>query len=268
MSILAGELTWNMFLLSVLIITAIVYATFIHRKEQAKWHDKRPVLFYTGLGFFFLAGGTPFTQLSHVSFTLHMVNMSILYFLVPPLLLLGIPRKWFNPKTGPLLSGIFLIIFASLFLLYHLPFLIQYLLNRPTIHSLFKFGLFVAAAGMWWPIIFSVKKEETKRYAVLSGILLMPACLLFIVNGFMSGGIGANANPFLKQLSIQLCIAPEQIDHIFPYQLKYDQVIGGIAMLGLHKCSIALACNLKGRVMRGKIGKSEKDVSYKRSNSK
>lgn len=249
MMALAGELKWNIFLLLTLIITAIVYALFICRLEQVKWYHRQPILFYTGLVILFLTAGSPLTQLSHVSFTAHMVNMSILYFLVPPLLLLGMPRNWLKPHTGHLISVFALIAFSALFLLYHLPFFINYLLNRPTILTIIKCVLFVSAIWMWRPITSSKNREDTKGFAVLSAILLMPACLLFIVNGMMNGGSGMS--PSLKHLSVQLCIAPEQVHLIFPYQLKYDQVIGGIAMLGLHKCSIVLTCKLKSRAMRG-----------------
>jgi putative membrane protein len=180
--------------------------------------------------------------------------MSILYFLVPPLLLLGIPSKWFIQNTGRLPPLIALITFSALFLLYHLPFFIHFLFGRPDIHVIFKLGLFVFALLMWQPIANNKLKsaEKAKRYALLSGILLMPACLLFIVNGIINTEDGLG--PFQTYRSLQLCISPEQMELIFPYQLKYDEIIGGITMLGLHKGSIVLTFKL------GKIVKKDKET--------
>jgi len=160
-----------------------------------------------------------------------MIQMSILYFIVPPLFLLGIPFK-FKVKV---LSYLALILFTILFFLYHLPIFLQTLYQFSFLHKGYTVFLFALAILMWWPIV----KMRDKRFAVLSGLLLTPACLLFIINGLM-GGI---ANPFLQGLTLSLCL-PENINvaDLFDFKInpRFDQIAGGVIMMGLHKFGLML----------------------------
>src|SRR5699024_5216157 len=117
----------------------------------------------------------------------------------PPIILLGIP----NPMLDHILhrlkinqrcfdSKIPLFIFAVLFFIYHLPFI----LNLLSQHSFFQNGylilLFILSFGMWWPIASPdpsrrLHQEHMKRYAFLSGLILMPACMLFILTALLDG---------------------------------------------------------------------------------
>ena len=48
-------------------------------------------VFVSAAVLYYLAQGGPFELLGHLMFTFHMINMSLSYLIVPPLLLLGIP---------------------------------------------------------------------------------------------------------------------------------------------------------------------------------
>ncbi|WP_369293410.1 cytochrome c oxidase assembly protein, partial [Alkalihalophilus pseudofirmus] len=54
-------------------------------------YHRQPFLFFSSLILFYLTTGSPFAALSHLTFSSHMVQMSILFFIFPPLFLLGIP---------------------------------------------------------------------------------------------------------------------------------------------------------------------------------
>ncbi|MCR2821651.1 cytochrome c oxidase assembly protein [Lederbergia panacisoli] len=229
--LLEGQLEWNFPVLFILAIITILYALSLIYFTNIKIYHVRPILFFVGISLFYLVIGSPLSIISHLSFSFHMIQMSILYFIVPPLLLLGIPVKF---KIDAL-SYIALVLFAILFFLYHLPFVLQTLYQISYLHKGYTSLLFVLAILMWWPIV----KLGNKRFTIWSGLLLTPACLLFIVNGIM-GGI---TNPFLQGLVLSLCL-PEHINvvELLPFHInpRVDQISGGIVMMGLHKFGLML----------------------------
>ena len=62
-----------------------------HVPQDAKVTVCRRRCSLSGMVLYYMAQGGPFELLGHLMFTFHMVNMSISYLIVPPLLLLGIP---------------------------------------------------------------------------------------------------------------------------------------------------------------------------------
>ncbi|MBS4196989.1 cytochrome c oxidase assembly protein [Lederbergia citri] len=229
--LLEGQLEWNLPLLFILAMIAILYALFLNHYTEIKIYHVRPVLFFISICLFYVVIGSPLSVISHLSFSFHMIQMSILYFIVPPLFLLGIPVK-FKVKVS---SYFALILFASLFFLYHLPIVLQTLYQFSYLHKGYTSFLFALAILMWWPIV----KMKDKRFAVLSGLLLTPACLLFVING-LRGGI---ANPFLQGLMLSLCL-PENLNvaDLFAFKInpRFDQIAGGVIMMGMHKFGLML----------------------------
>ncbi|VEF46523.1 cytochrome c oxidase assembly factor CtaG [Bacillus freudenreichii] len=250
MDFFGGMVTWNMPLLMVLACISVIYCFFI--KKDLKIKPIQPWLFFMCIGLFYLLMGSPLYVLSHASFSTHMIQMSILYFVIPPLFLLGIPVGVIQKvKTSNILKKlsfspfIALIVFSILFFLYHLPPVLPFLFSQSAIHTGFNLILLVLSFLMWLPITaFDTGSEnKKKRYSWWSGILLMPACLLFIVNGLISE---VNASPLLNQLILELCIPAGQVDSLLPFQMnkKLDQVLGGLLMLGLHKVSLMMTFRL------------------------
>jgi len=227
--LLEGQLEWNFTLLFILAIIAILYALLLKYFTNVKIYHLRPILFFISLSLFFLMIGSPLSVISHLSFSFHMIQMSILYFIVPPLFLLGIPERLIR-WNFIFFASFALVSFAVLFFLYHMPFVLQTLYQFSLLHKGYTALLFILAVFMWWPIVM----RRNKRFALISGLLLTPACLLFIVNGIM-GGI---SNPFLQGLALNLCL-PEHIDvgNLLPISInpRIDQVAGGTVMMGLHK---------------------------------
>lgn len=120
--------------------------------------------FTLGVGFFFIADNGPLHDLSEqFLFSAHMTQHVLLTLVVPPLLLIGIPRGFIKPflgikgflvsvrfLTSPIIAfGLFNVIFA----LWHLPRLYGATLDVHAVH-IFEHLLFISTAVvMWFPIL-------------------------------------------------------------------------------------------------------------------
>src|SRR5699024_5347963 len=95
--------------------------------------------------------GSPLAAISHFSFSLHMIQMSILYFIIPPIFLLGIPEPLFRQlgkvpiikkrRTFIFSPIISLFILSGLFLLYYFLFFLIILSFLTLRLSLYLFSL-------------------------------------------------------------------------------------------------------------------------------
>lgn len=163
----------------------------------------------------YISQGSPLAFYGHhYSFSLHMVQQSIQYFIMAPLLLFGLPdhlihtvlrhRLWgriINFFTRPLLA---VVLFNMLFSLYHVPLIFDAVSNNAFIHFVFHALLQLSAFGMWWPIF----APETGRkplsymmkigYMFANGVLLTPACALIIFADHLLYKSYQNTLPFLN----------------------------------------------------------------------
>lgn len=254
-------LVWNIPFLAGCLLVGILYVYLFERFKQSDGAHKKPLFFFLALISFYFATGSPLAAASHLAFSLHMLQMSLLYFIIPPLLLLGVPGRLYRRirelRVLPVccnngrffLPKISLLMFGALFLLYHLPFVLDLLGQYPLLQNVYSVMLFLLAISMWIPIVSPDPNErlswkEMKRYAWLSGAVIMPACVVFIGNAF----IGGMANPFGSELTAQLC-TPVQSDSVsgllpYPFHTEYEQAFAGVLMLGMHKASIIISCRL------------------------
>ncbi|MEH7343322.1 cytochrome c oxidase assembly protein [Bacillus sp. JJ1532] len=254
--LIRNELEWNIPILMTAVFIAVLYTILVRQTTKFTMLQKQPFLFLSSLGLLVLIVGSPFAAISHLSFSLHMIQMSILFFIIPPLLLLGIPKPVYQLLWTVILVRSFLFvkpivalfIFAILFSMYHLPTILSLISDHPAIHNSYFFLLFILAFRMWWPITSPFKKlrtysETKKRYAFLSGLLLLPACSVFILNAL----IDRMNNPFLTQLMTKLCLPSHSSSHtLFPplVNTRLDQLMAGILMLGIHKISLKAALHM------------------------
>lgn len=260
--ILIGKTTWNYPLLIVIILIAVIYLALIHRFAKEHFVPFQPISFFISCALFLFIAASPFAIISHLSFSLHMVQMSILYFIIPPLMMLGIPEQLLNqlprfPKhkwltLTRLSPKIALYTFATLFLLYHLPFILTIIAGNPLLKNGYLFLLFALSFSMWKPLaspdpLFRLCTCKMKRYAFISGVAITPACLLFIGSAFL----GYTGNPLFDQLIAHLC-GPANLDALpimpWPFNTKYDQVLAGFLMIGLHKLSLFMTLRLERKI--------------------
>lgn len=247
------DLEWNIPLLLLGVSIAIFYIILVKQMTELTMLHRQPLLFFLSLSLLVLLVGSPLATVSHLSFSLHMIQMSVLFFIIPPLIIVGIPKPIFQlllkiPLLKVLLVAspfIALIIFSVLFFMYHLPFILNTFSINPSIHTIYFTILFILALRMWWPITSPFNKlrkysESKERYAFLSGLLLLPACSIFIINAFMDG----MNNPFLTQLMTKLCLpSHSNAAALLPPLInpRLDQLMAGLFMLGIHKISLKTA---------------------------
>jgi len=196
---------WSPGLILVLIIIGWLYGAAVHRwrhrfAESEPVSVKQQLFFYTGLFLFYVAEGSPlYYYAHHYSFSAHMFQQSLLYLVMPPLVLLGIPgwlvRPLFKGKaadrfmklwTHPMIS---LFTFNLIFSFYHIPMIMDTLMTYPPLHIIYNAIFLIAAFQMWFPV-FCPLPEYNKisdlwkmAYIFLNGILLTPACALIIFAG-------------------------------------------------------------------------------------
>lgn len=249
-----SRLLWNIPLLVSLICIFLLYGILLKRLNALQEYRNQSGFLVIGLAFLYLTIGSPLSTFSHLSFSFHMLQMSILFFIIPPMILLGIarpvlqsiqgisifkrPGKW---RSVPMLT---LIAFSSLFFLYHLPMVLTLLSQNTSIHTGYTLLLFLLSFGMWWPIAASAPAqhfsgERKRRYIFLSGLIIMPACMLFIISALF----GEMTNPFLSQMAVGVCLPSNfQSTNLIPsvFNARIDQLMSGFLMLGMHKLGLMM----------------------------
>lgn len=192
---------WNGELNVAVVAVALLYLGFTgrwryHIQGSAAVPLSRKVLFLGGLLLFYLTLGSPVAWIGHEMFSVHMLQQSILYLVVPPLLIRGTPswlwralwrrkgwRRFFRFGTMPLIA---LLLFNGLFSLYHIPAVFDTLMGSRFLQWISHFVLMAAAALMWWPVLSPLPERDSltplrkMAYIAAAGVLLTPACALII----------------------------------------------------------------------------------------
>ncbi len=158
---------------------------------------KRKMYFVIGLCVFYAAQGSPLQYYGHqYLFSAHMAQQSLLYFVMPPLILLGLP-DWFVRRfiggngvgkaiaqlTRPTIA---VLSFNVLFSFYHIPFIFNALWEHTALHVTYHVLLLLSAFQMWWvvacplPEMDRISDLRKIAYMFISGALLLPACALII----------------------------------------------------------------------------------------
>ncbi|WP_134704348.1 cytochrome c oxidase assembly protein [Ammoniphilus sp. YIM 78166] len=185
---------WSPYQFVVILVLGFFYYQILKKSGQAVpfYH---PGLFLLGLSLYFLCLGSPLNYYGHhYLLSAHMLQQAVLYYIVPPLLILGIPKeiweslvqtKWISKlmETHMLLT---LIAFDILFSLYHLPLVFNTVMTNYPVMVFTHSILFIFAIQMWWPIIGPLPElnqtSELKKmaYILLGAILITPSCALII----------------------------------------------------------------------------------------
>src|SRR5699024_11215554 len=126
----------------------------------------------------------------------HMAQMAFLYMALPIMLIRGLPVwMWERIVNLPVIRPIFnfftqtlvaLMLFNSLFTLYHIPAIFDYSKSAQLVHISVVVFLFFAAFIMWWPLVTPLKEHNKLMpllkmgYLLVSVVFISIACALII----------------------------------------------------------------------------------------
>ncbi|WP_416826968.1 cytochrome c oxidase assembly factor CtaG [Ectobacillus polymachus] len=220
--------------------------------ESERVSKKQLFCFTIGIIFLYAVSGSPIDVIGHILFSVHMTEMAVMFLVVPPLLLLGLPA-WLLQTivshkvvgnvlrilTKPLFA---LFLFNGLLSMYHLPFIFDVVKQSQLLHSISLVVLFFTSFMMWWPVLNplpsfqSLSDLQKIGYMFANGLLLTPACALII---FASQPLYATyTNPQAFMRAMELCVplgtltslgisGPSFFYGISPLE---DQQAGGVIM--------------------------------------
>lgn len=191
------DIQLNILFLLGAIIYLLVVGPFSFLFKEAKHVPLRTKLaFLSGWTLYYLALGSPLSLLAHEMFSMHMMQMSILYIVMPPLLLLGIPAWMVRPliritwlhKIGAFLTRpiIILFLFNGLISLYHIPVVFDMIMSDMLYHHISHAILLILALCMWWSVVCPIPERDRVNplhklaFIFANGVLLTPACALII----------------------------------------------------------------------------------------
>lgn len=251
LSIFGFEAMWSPYFFVSLVAVTIVYFWLVNRSKQPTT-TKQKTLFVTAIVLLYICKGSPVDLLGHLMFSAHMTQMAVLYLIVPPLLIKGIPSWMFEAvfrirmirsivafTTKPLIA---LFLFNGTFSLYHVPLIFDVVKTNMWLHALMTTTIFIAAMMMWWPLVNDVhgfpRLSGVKKvgYIFADGVLLTPACALII---FADTPLYATYyDPAAWMNALALCVpqstlaslelsGPEMFSSM---SLLHDQQLGGVLM--------------------------------------
>jgi putative membrane protein len=210
------------------------------------------ICFFIAMIILYAVLGSPLDLLGHIMFSIHMAQMALLYMVVTPLIIIGIPKwVWAHFVQLPIVRKVFLfftrpilsvLLFSILFSLYHIPTVFDAIKLNEVLHSTNTLILFVFSLFLWWPLLNSLPGQyqisglKKVGYIIASAILLTPACgMIIFANGPLYTTY-SNGAMWLKSMS--LCVpgdtlnslslsGPELFSHMPVVQ---DQQLGGVIM--------------------------------------
>ncbi|WP_226665890.1 cytochrome c oxidase assembly factor CtaG [Metabacillus litoralis] len=244
------------FLIILLIITTLFFMVIgpwrTKFKNSTPVTTKQKVIFVSAILSLYISKGSPVDLLGHIMFSAHMTQMAILYLVVPPLLILGIPNwLWEFILYRPVIKPVFtllskpiiaLIFFNGVFSLYHVPLVFDFVKTDPLYHSIMTTIIFIGAMSMWWPLLNtlpgwkSITGIKKVGYIFADGVLLTPACALII---FATDPLYLTySEPQAWINALQLCVPSDMLaglnltgpDMFNTLPTVEDQQLGGVLM--------------------------------------
>lgn len=250
---------WSPYFLIYLLILGLLYFLITGPYHQKFGGDEKPtgkqqIFFYSALFLLYAVKGAPIDLLSHIMLTAHMIQMAIYYLIFPIFIIKGIP-VWIWKKvvyapvikpivkllTKPLIS---LLLFNTLFSLYHIPAIFDFSKSSPIAHTSISLVILVAAFIVWWPILAPLKEFDTMKpllkigYIVANGVLITPACVLIIFSDVPLFAAYSQEGAWIQAMA--LCVPGDILEGLTfpisgpelfsPMSTLEDQQLGGIIM--------------------------------------
>lgn len=257
LSIFGFRAMWSPALIGVLVFFTVLYFLITTKwRNDFKYSEplkkKEAISFIFAMIMLYVIIGSPIDLMSHIMFTMHMVQMAFLLLFIPIFLMIGIPNwLWkavinlpyvkpvFHFMTKPIFAIFF---FVFMFSVYHLPVVLDYIKLDETSHGIYTFVLFMSALFMYWPLLNTVEGEPPMKdinkffYIIANAILITPSCALIIFSSTPLYATYTDGDTWMKAMA--LCVpsttlqgltlsGPELFTNMTPLE---DQQLGGVIM--------------------------------------
>jgi len=249
------------FVLALSVIYFLITGPMRHKfgKDLPKPTVLQQVFFYLGMLLLYAVKGAPIDILSHIMLSAHMIQMAILYFVIPILVIRGIPewilRSFVNvPIVKPIFSFftkpiIALAVFNCFFAIYHIPIIFDFSKSNQLVHIAVTLFFFATAVFMWWPVVTPLKEHNKLQpllkmaFLVVSIFVVGIACALIIFSSAPMYAAYSSQGDWIQFLS--LCVPPDILNGLSgdlsgpemfsPLSTLEDQQLGGVIMLYLQQ---------------------------------
>lgn len=257
LSIFGFRALWSpYFMIFVLLLIAGYFFLTVKKRHLFKNSEplqkKHAVLFIIAMILLYATKGSPVDIMAHIMFSFHMVQMALLYLIIPPILIASIPewvwekvievrfiKSIFRFFTKPLIA---LVLFNGIFSIYHIPLIMDAVKMNIFIHATYTILLFVFAIFLWWPLINNLPGHHQLHglkkigYIIGDGVLLTPACGMIIFAPVAMYATYTDGEMWMKAMA--LCVpgntlsglsisGPELFTNM---PAKEDQQLGGVLM--------------------------------------
>ncbi len=248
---------WSPYLFVTIVLITVGYflltVKYRHIFEGSKPLTKSQIsLFLLAVVLFYSVKGAPLDLMGHLMFYAHMVQMSVLIFIIPPIFINAIPNwLWLNlwsvikfKKILSVLTKPFfpIVLFTATLSVYHIPFVFDVVKTNVILHEIYTGLLVLFALLMWWPLVNKVQVYrgltglKKVAYIFASSALILPACALIIFNG--TPMYATYSNPELWAKSLALCVPASTLasldlsgpEMFTSMSLLHDQQLGGVLM--------------------------------------
>jgi putative membrane protein len=235
---------WNSGIFLFLAFAAVIYLFLLpQEKNHPLW---KSLVFFLGLIIVFIATGSPLNIIGRIQFSAHIIQVVLLCFIAPPLLLIGMKKRIIDRakevsalnKVISFLSkpyvtlGLFLIV---LYAYHHPPIFDQ---ARVDLYGnyLYIFVLFLTALLLWTPII---SQKNNARFSLVYHIicigLVVPLAGLLLFSKDILYQAYTDMTTFTQALEVCLppgqALSPELVLLLLPFEPIMEQQIGGIIWL-------------------------------------
>ncbi len=232
---------WSPYLFGFLMILWGVGLYFIREQRER-------ITFSIAVTLFYLTKGSPLDLMGHISFMFHMIQMALLFIVLPPFVWYALPlsivnrivhNRLFIFMSKPILA---LLLFNAMFSFYHVPFIFDFVKVSMFYHNLAIAVLFLLAFIMWWHIFDRVDNGHNISglpkiaYIFGNGILLTPACALIILSSTPLYATYSDPSQWLAAMA--LCVSPAIMQNLhitgpeffLGTNVVQDQQNGGVIM--------------------------------------
>jgi putative membrane protein len=193
---------WSPWLIVAIIMLAFIYFFIVGPVRQkdilfTPVAVRQKVFFMFGLLVFYLAEGSPLNLLANeFMFSAHMMQQSLILFVMPPLLLYGTP-PWliramlpesFAKKVLPFIVHpvLAVLVFNILITVYHYPPIFDYIMSDGEggiVGTFYHLFLLASAFHMWWFLVCPLPEWDRipgikkMAYIIVDGLLIYPVCI-------------------------------------------------------------------------------------------